>query len=111
MVFGEFLVTVVPFLVGVLATPNTYPTAGFRRGTATQVPRDPGQPRRIGHGDCVGDVLPAIEWSIGAGFGFAGVFFIVSSWFLPTTTTPVRNSAGIPQQRADQEGVQDDGWA
>src|SRR5664280_451777 len=44
MVFGEFLVTVVPFLVGVLATPNTYPTAGFRRGTATQVPRDPGQP-------------------------------------------------------------------
>ena len=34
-----------PFLVGVLATPNTYPTAGFRRGTATQVPRDLGQPQ------------------------------------------------------------------
>jgi len=39
MVFWYLLVTVVPFLVGVLATPNTYPTAGFRRGTATQVPR------------------------------------------------------------------------
>src|ERR1035437_3125317 len=44
--FWCLLVTVVPFLVGVLATPNTYPTAGFRRGTATQVPRDQGQPRR-----------------------------------------------------------------
>src|ERR1035437_4751720 len=33
--FWYLLVTVVPFLVGVLATPNTYPMAGFRRGTAT----------------------------------------------------------------------------
>jgi hypothetical protein len=44
MYFWYLLVTVVPFLVGVLATPNTCPTAGFRRGTATQIPRDPGQP-------------------------------------------------------------------
>jgi hypothetical protein len=49
LVFGMFfwylLFTVVPFLVGVLATPNTYLNGGVRRGTATQFPRDPGQPR------------------------------------------------------------------
>jgi hypothetical protein len=39
-----FLVTVVPFLVVSWCTPNTYPMGGVRRGTATQVPRDPGQP-------------------------------------------------------------------
>jgi hypothetical protein len=35
-------------------------------------------------------------------------FFVVSSWFLTTTTTSLRKSAGIPEERADQEGVQDD---
>jgi len=38
------LVTVVPFLVVSWRTPNTYPMGGVRRGTATQIPRDPGQP-------------------------------------------------------------------
>jgi len=42
------LVTVVPFLVVSWRMPNTYPTGGVRRGTATQVPRDPGQPRSGG---------------------------------------------------------------
>jgi len=36
------LVTVVPFLVVSWRTPNTYPMGGVRRGTATQIPRDPG---------------------------------------------------------------------
>ncbi len=48
LVFGVFfwylLVTVVPFFVVSWRMPNTYPTGCVRRGTATQVPRDPGQP-------------------------------------------------------------------
>src|SRR5665811_1699041 len=48
LAFGVFLwyllVTVVPFLVVSWRTPNTYPMGGVRRGTATQIPRDPGQP-------------------------------------------------------------------
>jgi len=39
---------VVPFLVVSWRTPNTYPTGGVRRGTATQIPRDPGQPHEEG---------------------------------------------------------------
>src|SRR5450759_1779091 len=42
--FWYLLVTVVPFLVVSWRMPNTYPNGGVRRGTATQVPRDPGQP-------------------------------------------------------------------
>jgi len=42
--FWYLLVTVVPFLVVSWRTPNTYPMGGVRRGTATQIPRDPGQP-------------------------------------------------------------------
>jgi len=44
MFFSYLLVTVVPFLVVSWRMPNTYPTGGVRRGTATQAPRDPGQP-------------------------------------------------------------------
>ena len=48
LVFGVFfwylLVTVVPFLVVSWRMPNTYLNGGVRRGTATQIPRDPGQP-------------------------------------------------------------------
>jgi len=36
--------------------PNTYPTGGVRRGTATQIPRDPGQPRYPPEGIWVGSV-------------------------------------------------------
>ena len=63
MVFWYLLVTVAPFLVGVLATPNTYPKAGFRRGTATQVPRDPGQPR-IGIKRGLNGVAMTVEYRI-----------------------------------------------
>jgi len=57
--FWYLLVTVVPFLVVSWRTPNTYPTGGVRRGTATQIPRDPGQPqgRR-----CVGHSRPRTDW-------------------------------------------------
>src|SRR5450759_2034792 len=44
MFFWDLLVMVVPFLVVSWRTPNTYPTGGVRRGTATQIPRDQGQP-------------------------------------------------------------------
>ncbi|MHB8186977.1 MAG: hypothetical protein ACYDDU_13045, partial [Dermatophilaceae bacterium] len=37
-------------------TPNTYPTGGVRRGTATQVPRDPGQPPLL-----PADDIPRVE--------------------------------------------------
>jgi hypothetical protein len=43
--FWYMLVTVEPFLVVSWRRPNTYPMGGVRRGTATQIPRDPGQPR------------------------------------------------------------------
>src|ERR1035437_1874192 len=36
-----------PFLVCLWRTPNTYPKGGVRRGTATQNPRDPGQPQML----------------------------------------------------------------
>ena len=45
LVFGVFfwylLVKVVSFLVVPWRMPNTYPRGGVRRGTATQIPRDP----------------------------------------------------------------------
>ncbi len=41
----KFLLTAVPFQVFLTDHPSTYPTAGLRWGTATQVPREPGQPR------------------------------------------------------------------
>ena len=47
VLFWYLLVMVVPFLVVSWRMPNTYPTGGVRRGTATQVPRDPGQPLEL----------------------------------------------------------------
>jgi len=55
--FWYLLVTVVPFLVVSWRTPNTYPMGGVRRGTATQIPRDPGvcPVNERGHAD--GDLI------------------------------------------------------
>jgi hypothetical protein len=61
MVFWYLLCTVVPFLVGVLATPNTYLNGGVRRGTATQFPRDPGQPPDQHLSGVLGGVVEAGE--------------------------------------------------
>ena len=47
-------------------TPNTYPTAGFRRGTATQVPRDPGQP----------PIQEGLDWYAGSDRDFDLLFTI-----------------------------------
>jgi len=61
LVFGVFfwylLVTVVPFLVVSWRMPNTYPTGGVRRGTATQVPRDPGVCPASERGHFDGDLI------------------------------------------------------
>jgi hypothetical protein len=86
------LVTVAPFLVVSWRTPNTYPMGGVRRGTATQIPRDPGQPPIDSRVNYVAGSIVGIGLTVRAAR---------PSWLL---TTSAWGSSSQPRVRTLDEG-------
>jgi hypothetical protein len=87
--FWYLLVTVVPFLVVSWRTPNTYPTGGVRRGTATQIPRDLGQP----HGSFPQEV-------VGESFNVAAFARLLKGVRVDSSGVDVREKASlVPEPR------------